>query len=121
MRHGQPFARVRLDLAADDGSGPAAIELVLPGETAPDEVRKRLTVNGVPRRASSVSETARSVLFRPEEMLLLIGSPAERRRFLDGILAQRDRRAARDLAELVRRARPAQRPAAGHPARGGDG
>ena len=102
VRHGQPFARVRLDLAADDGSGPAAIELVLPGETAPDEVRKRLTVNGVPRRASSVSETARSVLFRPEEMLLLIGSPAERRRFLDGILAQRDRRAARDLAELVR-------------------
>ena len=81
---------------------PAAIELVLPGETAPAEVRKRLTVNGVARRASSVSETARSVLFRPEEMLLLIGSPAERRRFLDGILAQRDRRAARDLAELVR-------------------
>ncbi len=35
-------------------------------------------------------------------MLLLIGSPAERRRFLDAILAQRDRRAARDLAELVR-------------------
>jgi DNA replication and repair protein RecF len=102
VRHGQPFARVRLDLAADDGGAPAAIELVLPGETAPDELRKRLTVNGVPRRASSVSETARSVLFRPEEMLLLIGSPAERRRFLDGILAQRDRRAARDLAELVR-------------------
>ena len=75
---------------------------MIPGETAPAEVRKRLTVNGVPRRASSVSETARSVLFRPEEMLLLIGSPAERRRFLDAILAQRDRRAARDLVELVR-------------------
>ena len=85
-----------------DGGPPAAIELVLPGEAAPAEIRKRLTVNGVPRRASSVSETARSVLFRPEEMLLLIGAPSERRRFLDAILAQRDRRAARDLAELVR-------------------
>ena len=102
VRHGQPFARVRLDLAVEDGNAPATIELIIPGETAPAEVRKRLTVNGVPRRASSVSETARSVLFRPEEMLLLIGSPAERRRFLDGILAQRDRRVARDLTELVR-------------------
>jgi DNA replication and repair protein RecF len=102
VRHGQAFARVRLDLAAEDGGPPAAIELVIPGETAPPELRKRLTVNGVARRASSVSETARSVLFRPEEMLLLIGSPAERRRFLDGILAQLDRRVAHDLAELVR-------------------
>jgi len=102
VRHGQPFARVRLDLADEAAAAPAAIELVIPGETAPAEVRKRLTVNGVARRASSVSETARSVLFRPEEMLLLIGSPAERRRFLDGILAQRDRRVARDLSELTR-------------------
>jgi DNA replication and repair protein RecF len=35
-------------------------------------------------------------------MLLLIGAPSERRRFLDAILAQRDRRAARDLVELGR-------------------
>jgi DNA replication and repair protein RecF len=103
VRHGTPFARIRLDLAADGGEGPAAsVELVLPGELAPPEVRKRLLVNGVARRAASVSETARSVLFRPEEMLLLIGAPSERRRFLDAILAQRDRRVARDLAELTR-------------------
>jgi DNA replication and repair protein RecF len=35
-------------------------------------------------------------------MLLLVGSPGERRRFLDGILSQRDRRAGRDLADLAR-------------------
>jgi DNA replication and repair protein RecF len=35
-------------------------------------------------------------------MLLLIGAPSERRRFLDAILAQRDRRAAVDLGELAR-------------------
>ncbi|HEX6474190.1 MAG TPA: DNA replication/repair protein RecF [Candidatus Limnocylindria bacterium] len=102
VRHGQPFGRVRLDLADETAAAPATIELVIPGEAAPGEVRKRLTVNGVARRASTVSETARSVLFRPEEMLLLIGSPSERRRFLDGILAQRDRRVARDLVELGR-------------------
>jgi DNA replication and repair protein RecF len=103
VRHGRPFGRIRLDLATEGGDGPAAsVELVLPGELAPSEVRKRLMVNGVPRRAASVSDTARSVLFRPEEMLLLIGAPSERRRFLDAILAQRDRRVARDLAELTR-------------------
>jgi DNA replication and repair protein RecF len=103
VRHGRQFARVRLDLAPSAADGaPAAVELVLPGEEAPPEIRKRLAVNGVPRRAASVSDTARSVLFRPEEMLLLIGAPSERRRFLDAILAQRDRRAARDLAELSR-------------------
>ncbi|HEX6655545.1 MAG TPA: AAA family ATPase, partial [Candidatus Limnocylindria bacterium] len=107
VRHGHAFARVQLDLAAGSGADgaerpPARIELVLPGEAATPEIRKRLLVNGVPRRASTVSEVARSVLFRPEEMLLLIGAPSERRRFLDAILAQRDRAAARDLAELAR-------------------
>ena len=65
-------------------------------------MRKRLIVNGVPRRTSTLSEVARVVLFRPEEMLLLVGSPGDRRRFLDGIVAQRDRRAARDLVEVAR-------------------
>ena len=65
-------------------------------------MRKRLLVNGVARRTASLTEVARVVLFRPEEMLLLVGSPGDRRRFLDGIVAQRDRRAARDLVEVAR-------------------
>lgn len=101
VHHGAAWARVRLDLASERGD-PARIELLIPGVIPPAGVRKRLLVNGVPRRFSSVSETARAVLFRPEEMLLLVGSPGERRRFLDGILAQRDRRLARDLSEFGR-------------------
>lgn len=102
VRHGRPFARVRLELDQGTAEGGATIELILPGHVPPPGLRKRLTVNGVPRRASTVSETARAVLFRPEEMLLLVGSPSDRRRFLDGILAQRDRRAARDIVDLAR-------------------
>jgi DNA replication and repair protein RecF len=102
VRHGAGLGRITLDLAGGTADGGATIELVLPGAEPPAGVRKRLTVNGVPRRASTVAETARAVLFRPEEMLLLVGSPSERRRFLDGILAQRDRRAARDLVEVAR-------------------
>ena len=102
VRHGSPFARVRLDLAGGTTAGGSTIELVVPGAEPPAGIRKRLTVNGVARRSTSLTELARSVLFRPEEMLLLVGSPSERRRFLDGIVAQRDRRAARDLVDVAR-------------------
>jgi DNA replication and repair protein RecF len=102
VRHGAPFGRIRLDLGGGTADGGATIELVVPGTAPPPGLRKRLTVNGVARRASTVSETARSVLFRPEEMHLLVGAPSDRRRFLDGIVAQRDRRAARDLVEAAR-------------------
>jgi DNA replication and repair protein RecF len=102
VRHGQSFARVRLDLADPAGAATARVELVLPAEDAPAEYRKRVLVNGAPRRVGSIGDTVRVVLFRPEEMLLLVGAPSERRRFLDAILAQRHRVAARDLAELGR-------------------
>jgi DNA replication and repair protein RecF len=102
VRHGRPFGRVRLDLAGGTASGGSTIELVVAGHEPPPGIRKRLTVNGVSRRSASLTEVARAVLFRPEEMLLLVGSPSERRRFLDGIVAQRDRRAARDLVDVAR-------------------
>jgi DNA replication and repair protein RecF len=102
VRHGADLARVVVELDQGTAAGGATIELVLPGAGAPAGVRKRLLVNGVARRASSVSDTARAVLFRPEEMLLLVGSPSDRRRFLDTILAQTDRRGARDLTDLAR-------------------
>ena len=102
VRHGRPFARVRLDLAAPEGDAGTKVELVVPAEGAPPEYRKRVTVNGAARRVGGIGDTARAVLFRPEEMLLLVGSPSERRRFLDAILSQRQRGAARDLGELSR-------------------
>ena len=105
VTHGAPFARVVLDLVpmgSRPGGRDERIELVLPGVVPPPGLRRRLTVNGVARRQAAVAETVRAVLFRPEEMLLLVGPPAERRRFLDGVLAQRSVATARDLAELAR-------------------
>jgi DNA replication and repair protein RecF len=101
VTHGAPLGRVTLDVAGE-GGGSERIELVLPGEEPPAGIRRRLTVNGVARRQASVADTLRAVLFRPEEMLLLVGAPSERRRFLDAIAAQQSRASARDLADLGR-------------------
>ena len=80
--------------------------------------RKRIRVNGLGRRATGLAGLLRVVLFAPEEMLLVAGSPSLRRAALDQLAVGR-------LAGLRRRARDvrpdapaAQQPAAGDP-RGG--
>jgi DNA replication and repair protein RecF len=103
VTHGAQLGRVTLDLAPASGREAAArVELVLPGVDAPAGFRRRLIVNGNARRHASLADTVRAVLFRPEEMMLLVGSPSERRRFLDAILAQQSPATARDLADLAR-------------------
>ena len=66
---------------------PAGVALEL---TLPAGGRKRIQVNGVPRRPSALAEHLRTVLFAPEEMLLVIGPPGLRRGALDGLTAPHD-------------------------------
>lgn len=51
--------------------------------------RKRIRVNGVPRRASALLGLVRTVVFAPEEMLLIAGAPALRRAAIDQLAGQR--------------------------------
>ena len=46
-------------------------------------------MNGVPRRAAALSGTLRTVVFAPEEMLLIAGGPALRRATIDQLAAGR--------------------------------
>jgi DNA replication and repair protein RecF len=50
--------------------------------------RKRIRVNGVPRRAMDLVGQITAVIFSPSDLDLVIGSPGERRRFLDLTLCQ---------------------------------
>jgi DNA replication and repair protein RecF len=45
--------------------------------------RKRIRVNGLPRRSSGLAGLLRVVIFAPEEMLLIAGSPSLRRAVID--------------------------------------
>ena len=55
------------------------------------ENRKRFLVNGVPRRQIEFVGNLRAVLFCPQDMELVTGSPGNRRRYLDFVISQVDR------------------------------
>jgi DNA replication and repair protein RecF len=70
----------------EGGTGGDQIEVVLVRPGSPEAAagaRKRIRVNGVPRRAAALAERLRVVLFAPEDMLLVVGSPSLRRATLD--------------------------------------
>jgi DNA replication and repair protein RecF len=84
---GQPFARLEADVTRADPGATARLEVVLPAPGQP--VRKRVLVDGLPRRPGALSGVLRTVLFAPEDMLLVSGSPGLRRAVLDDLVAQR--------------------------------
>lgn len=69
------------------------------GQKAPT---KRFLVNGVPRRMVDFIGNCRVVLFWPEDLELVTGSPSLRRRYLDSVLVQTDREYRRNLMSYER-------------------
>lgn len=53
--------------------------------------RKKFEVNGVPRRQMDFVGKLRAVLFAPQDMELVTGSPSHRRKYLDFVICQKDR------------------------------
>ena len=64
------------------GATPIEVAIVRAGATG-SAGRKRIRVNGLGRRATGLAGLLRIVLFAPEEMLLIAGSPSLRRAVLD--------------------------------------
>jgi DNA replication and repair protein RecF len=72
------------------GADTLEVALVRPGSaTSLGGGRKRIRVNGVPRRAATLASALRVVVFAPEEMLLIAGPPTLRRSALDRIAVSR--------------------------------
>ncbi len=103
VRWGRELARVEARVGRPDGPPDLrdAIEVALV-RTASGGVRKRIRVNGVPRRAAALAGTLRTVMFAPEDMLLISGSPSLRREALDALAGQRSPGYARYLTAYGR-------------------
>jgi DNA replication and repair protein RecF len=103
VRWGQELARIeaRVGRPETEPEDRDAVEVALV-RTAGGGARKRIRVNGVARRAAALSGVLRTVMFAPEEMLLIAGSPSLRREALDRLAGQRSPAYARDLATYGR-------------------
>ncbi len=90
------FARVEAQVERKDGGITAEMVIVRDGDSTR---RKRVKINGVARRAIDLLGRINVVLFAPEDLDLVIGPPAGRRRYLDITLSQIDHRYLRSLQE----------------------
>lgn len=92
----QPIARVLAD--AQRRAGAVQVEVVVVGRPGSGQGRpfhlnasKRLRVNGIPRRQADAIGQINAVLFTSQDLEMVSGPPALRRRFLDLTLSQVDR------------------------------
>jgi len=102
VRWGSDLARVEGHVGAVSVAGePTTVEVALVREGGGGQ-RKRIRVNGVPRRASALSGVLRTVMFAPEDMLLVAGSPGPRRAAIDQLAGDRSPSYLADLATYGR-------------------
>ncbi len=116
VRWGAPghFARVEAQLARQ--IGPLSVEIVIadpppmqngarrPGDLAALQAlpapRKRIKINGMPRRAMDLLGQVNVVLFTPPDLDLVAGAPQSRRHYLDVVLCQVDRHYCHALSQF---------------------
>jgi DNA replication and repair protein RecF len=92
---GAEFARLEASVTGEShpsAGDETALEVVIASSTPAAGTssggRKRVRVNGVARRAAALAAALPVVLFAPEDMLLVVGSPSLRRQVLDGLVVQ---------------------------------
>lgn len=98
VRWGSDLARIE----GRAGNETVEVALVRPAGGGAGGARKRIRVNGVARRAAGLVGLLRTVVFAPEEMLLVVGAPGLRRAAIDQLATQRSAAYARDLATYTR-------------------
>lgn len=96
-----PYARVQGWIS--DGREEHHVEVVLAAEERrAGAIKKRIKLDGRARRAVDTIGTLKVVLFAPEDLNLVLGSPSVRRRYLDISISQIDPTYVRSLARYGR-------------------
>jgi DNA replication and repair protein RecF len=79
-----PFSRVEATVSTRLDTFQIAITIIREG----DSTRKEIRLNGAKRRAMDIVGQLTTVMFLPEDIELVTGSPSIRRRYLDSTLCQ---------------------------------
>lgn len=90
IQFGKEIARVKSKIS---GSNPIELEVMLTNGLVMGKVvpLKKYLVNGVAKRRVDFAGHLFAVLFAPSDLEIIVGSPGQRRRFLDAVLEQVDR------------------------------
>jgi DNA replication and repair protein RecF len=88
-----PFARLEGRVEGSEDLHDLSIVILLKD----DRLQKEIKINGVKRRGTDLAGQLKVLLFMPEDIDLIAGSPDARRRYLDAAISQLDRRYARSL------------------------
>ncbi|GIW69821.1 MAG: hypothetical protein KatS3mg101_0568 [Patescibacteria group bacterium] len=89
-----------------NSSGEYKLEVqIIKGDNSSNMSVKKAKVNKVPKSLTLFSGIFNSVMFSPEDLNIIIGSPSERRKYIDSILIQTDRNYKRSLSSYVKAVR----------------
>lgn len=84
-----PFARLSAELGGDSGAyDKLDITLMLDKSSGAPRFKKSVKHNSIEKRVMDVAGLLRVVLFLPQDLSLVEGSPADRRRFMNSTLRQ---------------------------------
>ena len=96
-----PFARLVAEVESQERIQRIEIRIIIESNSHSSEgrVRKEVLVNGIKRRMRELASSFTAVLFLPQDLKIIEGTPGNRRRFLDSSLAQADSTYAATLSE----------------------
>ena len=86
----QAFARLVAEVEAHNRIQRIEIRLTLEDQAGERRPRKEILVNGLRKRMRELAGTFTAVLFLPQDVEIVEGSPGNRRRYLDSTLVQAD-------------------------------
>lgn len=88
INYGKNFTTVSSKTSSAEDSFDLELQVIREGDE--NKSRKKVKVNKVPKTINYFCGLFNSVLFMPEDIQLVTGSPSERRKYIDAILTQAD-------------------------------
>ncbi len=104
LQEASPFSRVMGEVSRGDRLHRIEIRILLEaaGPMGEKRTRKEIHINGLKRRVRDLAGGFNAVMFLPQDLRILEGSPGERRRYLDATISQADPLYAESLAEYAK-------------------